>query len=182
MTRCPSLAFAIAWLPPCCCIAAARLVPDGILGQSGTRDDPVEWTDCRYCAADGAGNVYFPGGWRLARGAAAPKRMSKTVPGELVSDGESVYSWRADRGTLTRLSVDGDGLAVTDMAVKIGDWRRRPFLAPSSCRIGYAARARIFALDGKAKSILAWDEAGKPLGKAFDYGSSVPKPDLVRAA
>ena len=142
MTRCPSLAFAIAWLSPCCCIAAARLVPDGILGQSGTRDDPVEWTDCRYCAADGAGNVYFPGGWRLARGDAAPKRMSKTVPGELVSDGESVYSWRADRGTLTRLSVDGDGLAVTDMTVKIGaaarSLRRPPAAAATRRTRGYS--------------------------------------------
>ena len=165
-----------------CCVAAARLVPDGMLGQSGSRGAPVEWTDCRYCAADGAGNVYFPGGWRLRPGASAPERMSKTVSGELMSDGEALYAWRTDPGVLVRLSATDEGLADTGDAVKIGDWRRRPFPAPASCRRGFAAKARTFALDRAQNAVFAWDGTGRPLGKALDYKALVPKPDLVRAA
>ena len=162
--------------------AAPRLVPDGLLGQSGARKSPVAWTSCRYCVSDGAGNVYFPDGWWIRKGAAVPERMGGAPAGELLSDGKHVYSWRPELGVLSRLSPAGGTLAETGSEWKIGDWRQRPFLAPDSCRTAFASRARVLALDMKARVVRAWDESGRPLGTVFDYSARLPRPDLVRAA
>ena len=55
-------------------VASVRLVPDGLLGQSGHKGAFVEWTGCRSCEGDADGNVFLPGGWMVpASGGPAEK-------------------------------------------------------------------------------------------------------------
>ena len=165
-----------------CVLGAVRLVPDGILAQSGSRQDPVGWTSCRFVAGDSDANVYFPGGLRLKKGERQPKRMKKSVPGVLMGDGRDVFAWQADPGVLYRLSASEEGLEKTSTAFRIGDWRQKVFLSPFSCRRGFGAKAKVFALDCGKFAVNAWDEEGNSLGCVFDFSGKLENPKLARAA
>ena len=162
-------------------IAAPRLVPDGILGQSEQRADPVEWTACRHCVADADGNVHLPGGWRVPASGGAPERMPRRVKGVLMTDGRDIYSWRAEHCALKRLAVGRDGLSETPFAFKPDNWKHRLFLSPAGCTRGFAAKAKLVALDVEKREVRGWDADGKSVGRLFAYGGAVERPELVRS-
>ena len=161
--------------------AAPALVPDGIIGQSGTKADPVEWNACSFCVSDQAGNVYLPGGWRVPPSGGRPERMPRRVKGILMTDGRTLYSWRAEHGSLRRLDVREDGLAETKFAFRTDDWRLRLAFAPDGCRRGFASKAKLFALDMEKRQVRGWDESGGAVGVLFEFGGRLENPELVRS-
>ena len=162
-------------------LAAPSLVPDGILGQSEQRSDPVEWTACRHCVADAEGNVHLPGGWRVPASGGAPERMARRVKGLLMTDGRDIYSWRAENCALRRLAAGRDGLVETPFVFRPDSWKQKLFLAPAGCTRGFAAKAKLFALDMEKREVRGWDADAKPVGKVFGYGDVLERPELVRA-
>ena len=177
-------AFAAAMLALCPANAASAsgmLLLDGFVGQSGSRTNVVPWTACRYCVSDGVGNVYLPDGIRLPVGGIHPERMAKCVKGVLMTDGRDIYSWRAEHCLLKRLAVLPDGLAETSFAFRLDSWKLKLFLAPARCSQGFAAKAKLFALDIEKREVRGWDADAKPVGRLFDFSKSLSRPELVRS-
>ena len=161
--------------------ASVALVLDGIVGQSGSRTNVVPWAACRYCVSDGAGNVYLPDGLRIPAGRKNPERMAKSVKGALMTDGLDMYSWRAEHCMLRRLTVSSDGLAETSFAFRPDSWKQKLFLAPAGCAKGFAAKAKLFALDMEKREVRGWDANAKPVGRLLDYSKLLSRPELVRS-
>ncbi len=87
-------------------LATVRLVPDGVLGQTGSKGAFVDWTSCRSCALDADGNVVLDGGWRIPAGGMRAERIPAGQKPEIVresfANGFSADAVRFTVGTARR--------------------------------------------------------------------------------
>ncbi len=159
-------------------LAAARLVFSGVIGQTNPDGavPPVQWTECRWCVADARGDVHFPGGWRVRKGMRRIEREANDVPGDVVSDGEGgLFYFHPQRAELGAVHAEENGLRKGAAIVKLHHWDLKIHVAPESCRAGFAANGRFFALDRRLREVRAWTADGMALGTVFSFGARTNK-------
>lgn len=155
---------ALVWSALACPAAAAALI--GQSQEPGT--PPIPWTSCAWCVADTNDNVYLPGGFRVCAGRRSAEKMSRTVPGTLFSDGTSLFTWEAGRGTMSRVKPVADGLVADGLAFRSGQWDVRFAFAPEGCRKGFAAEAPFFVYERPAKKVVAYRADGSRIDNLVD--------------
>ena len=152
---------------------AKRLVYSGAIGQ--TVDDgstnAIPWTSCSWCVTDARGDVHFPGGWKVRKGARAVTRERNTVPGYIFSDGAGelfyFYDRRAELGTV---EATAEGLSPKRQLARLYHWDLTLHAAPSGCTTGFAAGGRrFFALDRRTRTVHAWTREGADAGVVFSF-------------
>ena len=165
-------------------VAAPRLVADGVLGQSGSRQTPVKFSDCALCVNDAFGNVILTGGWRIPAGGGQPvKSALLKSPGLYIGDGHDIWHWNAGSQWMKRLKSTAEGLVESDEAYHLaGVGTERVFLAPHGLDKGFAGKGRFFVFDRRKRDVLVWVPAANRLESVFPYGSRAESPDKVRTA
>lgn len=113
-------------------VASVKLVPDGMLGQSGHKGAFVEWTGCRSCEEDADGNVFLSGGWmvpasggpveKAERGAKAASAQGRPVGFAAMASRFSidqkkheVVGWDADGKCVGKVFSYGDRVERPDL-------------------------------------------------------------------
>ena len=162
-------------------VAAPRLEEDGVIGQSGRREDPISFSDCSLCVNDEAGNVLLTDGWRIPAGSMEPQRCKMPKAAEFLSDGQGLWQWDGRR--LTRMTSAADGIVASQETYELGDvGRGKLFMAPPGLGKGFAARGRFFVLDRSARDVRVWIPAKRQFESVFRYGDRVEEAKKVCAA
>lgn len=164
-------------------VASGEWVPMGELGQSGTAEGEKMAELSLRVASDGDGNVIFSSQWYATAKDTKVRRLSKTVPGTLFSDGKNLYSvflWsskaRPVRFKAGALEFAGDVIALADMKGSAANFA----VAPYGCTKGFCAKAKFAVLDKASCRVLGFAADGTPLGALLDY-SAHAKAKLVTA-
>ena len=134
-------------------VAVAGLVLSGSIGQSQPLSgSPIPWTEARWCVSDSGGVVHLPGGWRVRGGSV--EREKCEVEGGVFSDGDGdLFYFFGQRSELGRVAVSKDGLSKGGLIARLHACDLTLHAAPSSCKAGFAASARFFALDRKRREV-----------------------------
>ena len=160
-------------------LASASLVYSGTIGQTVDSSDggKIPWTACAWCVADRAGDVHFPGGWKIRGSSRTPVREVNDVPGLVFSDGEgNLYYYLDRRAELGTVVVGSDGLHPGDVLARAYHWDLKFHAAPASCAVGFAAGGhRFFALDRRRREVHAWKDDGEDAGIVFSFSGRTEK-------
>ena len=150
-------------------VAVAGLVLSGSIGQSQPLSgSPIPWTEAWWCVSDSGGVVHLPGGWRVRGGTV--EREKCEVEGIVFSDGDGdLFYFFSQRSELGRVAVSKDGLISGGVVARLHAWDLTIHAAPRSCKAGFAASARFFALDRKRREVRAWKDNGTDAGVVFSY-------------
>lgn len=154
-------------------ILSAQLVLSGAIGQTHPFGpaEPIPWTECAWCVADGRGDVHLPDGWRVRKGTSSPARAFSDVPGRVFSDGSGdVFYFDVTHQAFGSVRVADDGLHKGAVLAKTPTWNLVFHAAPAAQKKGFAARGRFFALDRKGRRVLGWTAGGQPLDAVFSFG------------
>lgn len=139
-------------------LAAFRVV--GVLGQSGD----VTWTDCAWCAGDANGDVYFPDGWVARKGARSVSRLSKTVPGRILSANGILFAHDPVRRVVSRVRREGTAL------VEVGLFARG---VAATWPLAFRKDGSLLALDRKSLCVWGWSPEGASQGKVLDFAGQM---------
>lgn len=151
------------------------LVLSGQIGQSQPlSEEAIPWTAAGWCVADAERVVHLPCGWRVRDGTV--EREKCEVEGGVFSDGDGdLFYFFGQRSELGRVAVSKDGLSKGGLIARLHACDLTLHAAPSSCKAGFAASARFFALDGKRREVRGWKNDGTEAGVVFSYaGRSEP--------
>jgi len=151
-------------------LPAGKVQPVAELGQSLLADgSPVLWTDCRWCVADDADNVYLPGGLVVPAGQTKAVRMGKPVDGHLLFDGVTMYEWSRGDIALYELRKVKGGFERTGLRWAWNEWEGEPCVAPARPGPRWKAKAKVVVLMPKSSRVVGWTADGTSMGTLVDY-------------
>ena len=161
-------------------MGASHLEFVGVIGQSSGEGASIPWMDCEWVAADKRGDVHFPNGVVVRKNSGKVERIKSDGVGTVVSDGEgNLFAVSPNDGSVAAVEVNHDEMRIERTLFRTGGKNCVLHVAPESCRKGFAASGRFFALDKREKKVRGWTAEGESLGVVLDASSCSNRLDSV---